>query len=150
MNLSQDFKEFIELLNANHVKYLIIGGYAVSFHGYPRYTKDLDFWIWLNPENATRMIKALSEFGFGNLGLTEADFLVTDNVIQLGYPPNRIDMLTDLEDLDFNVCYEKRIEIIQNGISICFLDKESLIQHKRFVGRLQDLADIEKLTKHHD
>jgi hypothetical protein len=84
MNLSQDFKEFVELLNANEVKYLVIGGYAVAFHGHPRYTKDLDFWIWLDANNATKMMKTLADFGFASLGLTKEDFLAPENVIQLG------------------------------------------------------------------
>ncbi len=99
--LNQDFKEFIKSLNENDVKYLVIGGYAVAFHGHPRYTKDLDIWIQISPENASRLVKAITQFGFASLGLRQEDFLVPDQVIQLGCPPNRIDViaLADLENL---------------------------------------------------
>lgn len=88
--LNQDFKEFIQLLNDNQVHYLVVGGYAVAVHGYPRYTKDIDIWIDLAQENAASIVKALEQFGFASLGLKESDFLVEDQIIQLGYPPNRI------------------------------------------------------------
>ena len=87
--LDQDFKEFIESLNANEVRYLVVGGYAVAFHGYPRYTKNIDIWIELEPANAKRVIAALKQFGFGMLDLTSDDFLVPNQIIQFGYPPNR-------------------------------------------------------------
>ena len=90
---NQDFKEFIESLNANQVRYLVIGGYAVALHGHPRYTKDLDVWVECSPDNALALLKALGQFGMGSLGLTVDDFLVPDQVVQLGYPPNRIDIL---------------------------------------------------------
>lgn len=113
--LSKDFKEFIELLNGHSVRYLIVGGYAVAFHGYPRYTKDLDVWIALSPENADKIIKALEEFGFGSLGLKTQDFLEKDQIVQLGYPPNRIDILTTLKGIRFEDCYKERIEIEIQG-----------------------------------
>ncbi len=92
--LNQDFKEFIQLLNDNQVRYLVVGGYAVALHGHPRYTKDIDVWIELAQENASHIIKALEQFGFASLGLKENDFLVEDQIIQLGYLPNRIDIIT--------------------------------------------------------
>ena len=85
--LNRDFKEFIQSLNDNQVRYLVVGGYAVAFHGHPRYTKDMDIWIEMGPENAARLIKALEQFGFGSLGLQTTDFLVPDQVVQLGQPP---------------------------------------------------------------
>jgi hypothetical protein len=88
--LNQDFKEFIELLNANRVRYLVVGGYAVALHGHPRYTKDIDIWLDRDEENAERVVRALDQFGFGSLGLTAGDFLEPDQIIQLGYAPNRI------------------------------------------------------------
>ena len=92
MVLDKNFKEFIALLNANEVKYLLIGGYAVALHGHPRYTQDIDFWIWTNKDNAIKVLKALHEFGFGTLPIDESDFISPSNVIQLGYPPLRIDL----------------------------------------------------------
>lgn len=143
--LSKDFKEFIELLNVHSVRYLVVGGYAVAFHGYPRYTKDLDVWIELSPENASNVIEALEAFGFGSLGLKTEDFLEGDQVVQLGYPPNRIDILTTLKDIKFDDCYKEKIEIEIEGIKINFIDLESLKQNKRATGRPQDLADTENL-----
>lgn len=145
MVLNQDFKEFIQSLNNNQVEYLIIGGYAVAFHGHPRYTKDID--IWINPveENAVSLIAALDEFGFGALGLTKSDFLETGQIIQLGYPPNRIDILTSITGVEFAECYQSRVIVELEDILINFIDLESLIQNKRASGRYQDLADIENL-----
>ena len=143
--LNQDFKEFIKSLNDNKVRYLVIGAYALAVHGHPRYTKDLDIWIDRIPENAAKLIQALKQFGFGSLGLKEADFLTPRQVIQLGYPPNRIDLLNDPEGIDFENCYSSKVEIIIDDISVNFIDLENLKTNKKATGRLQDLADIENL-----
>lgn len=95
MILNPDFKEFVALLNAHEVRFLVVGGYAVAFHGHPRYTKDLD--VWVEPENARRLMRALEAFGFGSVGLEAQDFLEPDYIVQLGYPPNRIDLITSLK-----------------------------------------------------
>lgn len=145
MVLSKDFKEFIELLNKNDVRYLVVGGYAVAFHGHPRYTKDLDVWIDLSPANADKLLKALSEFGFGSLNLTPDDFLEADQIIQLGYPPNRIDILTSCTGLDFGDCYRAKVDFEMDGVRVQFIDIESLKKNKRSTGRTQDLADAENL-----
>jgi len=143
--LSSDFKEFIELLNAHNVRYLVVGGYAVAFHGYPRYTKDLDVWIELSAENAGNILKALDAFGFGSLGIKSGDFLETDQIIQLGYPPNRIDILTSVQEIKFEDCYKTRVEVDIQGLKINFIDLENLKHNKRATGRPQDLADAENL-----
>ena len=143
--LSKDFKEFLELLNENKVKYLVVGGYAVAFHGHPRYTKDIDVWIELSPDNANNIMNALKEFGFGSLGLKPDDFLESDQIIQLGYPPNRIDILTSLKDLKFEDCYKTKVEVEIQGLHIDFIDIENLKKNKRATGRPQDLADAENL-----
>jgi len=145
--LSKDFKEFIELLNEHSVRYLVVGGYAVAFHGHPRYTKDLDVWIELSPENADKILTALEKFGFGSLGLKHEDFLEADQIIQLGYPPNRIDILTILKDLKFEHCYEARVEVEIQGLHMNFIDIENLKKNKRATGRPQDLADAENLEQ---
>jgi hypothetical protein len=124
---------------------LVVGGYAVAFHGYPRYTKNLDVWIELSPENADNVIKALEEFGFGSLGIKTDDFLEDDQIIQLGYPPNRIDILTTLKKIKFEDCFKERIEIEIEGVKINFIDLENLKRNKRATGRPQDLADAENL-----
>ncbi|WP_246327281.1 hypothetical protein [Candidatus Competibacter phosphatis] len=105
--LSQDFKEFVELLNKKEVEYLIVGGYAVGIHGYPRYTGDLDIWINATRQNARKMVAVLTEFGFDSFGLTEEDFTKSGNVIQMGYPPFRIDILTTIDGVRFKDCYKK-------------------------------------------
>ncbi len=143
--LSKDFREFIELLNENKVRYLVVGGYAVAFHGYPRYTKDLDVWVELSQDNANKIIEALKEFGFGSLGLKPEDFLESDQIIKLGYPPNRIDILTTLKDLKFEDCYKSKVEVDIQGLHIEFIDIENLKKNKRATGRPQDLADAENL-----
>lgn len=143
--LNQDFKEFIQSLNDNHVRYLVVGGYAVALHGHPRYTKDMDVWIEMSPENAANMVKALEQFGFGSLGLPAADFLVPDQIIQLGYPPSRIDLFNTLPGVDFASCYASRVQVEIEGVTVNFIDLENLKKNKRASGRLQDLADLENL-----
>lgn len=147
MVLNKDFREFIKLLNDKGVKYLVVGGYAVAFHGYPRYTKDIDFWIWLNPQNAEKVIEAIAEFGFASLGLTADDLLDKENVIQLGYPPARIDLLTDLLNVDFETCYEKCEKVTFEDVQIYFIDSDSLLKTKLATGRPQDLLDVDKLRE---
>lgn len=143
---NQDFKEFIQFLNDNHVHYLVVGGYAVAVHGHPRYTKDIDIWIEINPENAANLLRALEQFGFGSLGLQLEDFLSRDQIIQLGYPPNRIDLLTSIDGVDFADCYSSRLEINIDNIIVNFIDLENLKKNKKASGRLQDLADLENLN----
>ncbi len=145
MKLTPDLKEFIQSLSDNGVRYLIVGGYAVAFHGHPRYTKDLDIWIRLEPSNAARVVVALRQFGFGSLDLQPADFLVVDQIIQLGYPPNRIDLLTTLPGVDFDECYEGRVVVEVDGVTVNFIDLENLRKNKAASGRFQDLADLENL-----
>ncbi len=145
LTLNQDFKEFIQSLNDNGVRYLIVGGYAVALHGHPRYTKDIDVWLWLNEQNAAQMMKALEQFGFGSIGLKAEDFIEPDQIIQLGYPPARIDMLTTLPGVDFEECYPSRVEVEIEGMKMNFIDLESLRKNKRASGRAQDLADLENL-----
>ena len=128
--LSRDFKEFIKLLKENNVKYLVVGGYAVAFHGHPRYTKDLDIWIESTTDNAQNLLKALDQFGFGSLGLTLEDFLASDQIIQLGYPPNRIDLLTTAAGLDFGTCYNSKVTTTIDGLQINFIDIENLKKNK--------------------
>ena len=143
--LNRDFKEFIQSLNDSGVRYLVIGGYAVALHGYPRYTKDLDIWIETSPENAERMVKALEQFGFASLGLQEADFMVPHQIIQLGYPPSRIDLISTPAGVDFERCYASRVKVEIEGVTVHFIDLENLRLNKRATGRLQDLADLEHL-----
>ena len=143
--LNQDFKEFIQLLNNNQVKYLVIGGYAVAVHGHPRYTKDIDIWIEISEENAQKLVTALTQFGFESLGVTSEDFQTPDQIIQLGYPPNRIDLITNPDGIDFQTCYDSKIEVTLNDVLVKFINLDNLKKNKLASGRLQDLADLEKL-----
>ncbi len=126
---------------------MIVGGYALAIHGHPRYTKDIDVWILIDDENARKVIQTLNDFGFSELGLNEEDFLTPGNVIQLGYPPNRIDILTQATGVDFQECYLRRLQIEIDGVMINIIDIENLKKNKRATGRLQDLADMEKLEE---
>jgi hypothetical protein len=145
MVLNNDFKEFIGLLNENKVKYLIVGGYAVGFHGYPRYTKDLDIWILVSIENAANVLNALRQFGFGSVGLTEEDFLKPEDFVQLGYPPNRIDIVMSCDGIEFETAYQSKIVVNADEVEICFIDIENLKKNKKASGRPQDLADLDNL-----
>jgi hypothetical protein len=143
--LNQDFREFIQSLNTNGVRYLVVGGYAVALHGHPRYTKDIDIWIDATYENARRLVQALKDFGFASLGLQVEDFLVPSQVIQLGYPPARIDLVTSLSGVEFADCYPARLEVILDDVTVQFIDIQNLRKNKAASGRLQDLADLEAL-----
>lgn len=143
--LNRDFREFAQSLNDSGVRYLVVGGYAVALHGYPRYTKDLDIWVWMDPANAAAVVQALEHFGLGSLGLQPHDFMDPEQVVQLGYPPNRIDIIGALEGVEFETCYRSRIEVDLDGTIVPFIDREALKANKRATGRLQDLADLERL-----
>ena len=143
--LNPDFSAFIALLNANGVRYLVVGGYAVAFHGHPRYTKDLDVWIEPSLENAERTVRALEQFGFGEAGLKAADFLAPDQIFQFGLPPRRIDLLSAPSGVAFAECFAARVQIEVDGVSVNFIGLEHLKRNKRASGRHQDLADLEHL-----
>jgi len=143
--MNSDFREFIDALNDHDVRYLIVGAYAVALHGHPRYTKDLDIWIDRSRENAEKLLQALGDFGFGELALSVDDFMEPETVIQLGYPPNRIDLIVDLSGVDFDTCYAARVGVDIDGIQASFIDLSHLKENKRATGRHQDLADLENL-----
>ncbi|MFM7212006.1 MAG: DUF6036 family nucleotidyltransferase [Actinomycetota bacterium] len=147
MRLNRDFQELLECFAQHEVRYLIVGGWALAAHGVPRLTKDLDVWVWPEPGNAERVVAALEEFGFGELGLCADDFLADDTVIQLGYPPNRVDLLTTPSGVEFGPCWEDRLEITLDGLPVAFIGVEGLVANKRATGRLQDLADVESLEQ---
>ncbi len=146
MIFNPDFREFIESLNKHNVRYLLIGGYAVALHGHPRYTKDLDIWIWMDNTNAANLLDALKDFGFSSLSLVIEDFLKPDQIVQLGFPPNRIDLMTSPKGVDFNTCYASREKIEIEGLKVNLIDLNNLKLNKKATGRHQDLADLENLT----
>ncbi len=145
--LHRDFREFIELLIEHQVEYLIVGGYAVGVHGHPRYTGDLDIWINRSGSNATKMVLCLHDFGFAFSILTEDDFMKEGKVIQLGYPPLRIDILTDIEGVFFEDAFKNRSCFELDSIMVNFISFQDLLKNKKASGRPIDLDDIENLQK---
>ncbi|MCG6551629.1 MAG: hypothetical protein L7F77_04825 [Candidatus Magnetominusculus sp. LBB02] len=143
--LYQDFNPFVELLTVRKVEYLIVGGYAVGYHGHPRYTGDLDIWVRNTEENAGKMICVMDDFGFSSLGLKMEDFIIPGNIIQLGYPPVRIDILTTADGVEFTECYQKRLTINDSGMALDVIGLECLKANKRASGRPRDLADLADL-----
>lgn len=145
MELDPNFLEFIELLDEHEARFLVVGGYAVALHGHPRYTADLDVWVWLDADNAEAVLAALRDFGFGDTDLAPEDFLQEDQVVQLGYPPLRIDLLTSLDGVAFEECHGRRVIVEIGGVDVPFIDLDDLRRNKRAAGRYQDLADLEAL-----
>ena len=143
--LGKDVRDLLALLAKHDVRFMVVGGFAVAFHGTPRYTKDLDVWVECSPDNARRLVHVIEEFGFGSLGLTTHDFETPDLVIQLGYEPNRIDFLTGLTGVRFEDAYPRRVAATIDGIEVPVIDRQSLIANKRAFGRAQDLVDAEDL-----
>lgn len=143
--LSRDFKEFVALLNAREVEYLVVGGYAMALHGRPRQTGDLDIWLKRSPDNAANVMAALEDFGFAGLGLSAQDFLKSDSVVQLGYPPFRIDLLTDIDGVDFDAAWPNRQTFVHDGLALHFIGLGDLKTNKRASGRARDLDDLEQL-----
>jgi hypothetical protein len=143
---SKDFKEFIQLLNKNQVEYLIVGGYAVGFHGYPRYTGDID--IWLNPikTNVSKMASVLEEFGFSPQHFSIDDFQIKDNIVRIGFPPNRIDLMVSIDGVDFDECYPNRVIEDLGGAKVNFISVNDLIKNKKACNRTKDQIDVENLS----
>lgn len=143
--LAQDFKEFLNLLRANQVKYLLIGAYAVGYHGYPRATQDLDVWIASTPQNATRLVAVLHEFGFGMPEVTPEFVLRPNNIIRMGEEPVRIEILNWASGVDFDECYRERVVDKVDGVEVSLIGLNHLKKNKKASGRLKDLADLEEL-----
>ena len=145
MEVQPDFRDLLKLFNAHKVEYVVIGGYAMAFHGAPRYTGDLDIFVKPNPENAQRIMKALGAFGFGSLELTAEDFQSPDRVIQLGVPPVRIDILTSVTNITWETAAANRIEGKYGDVVVFYMGRAEFVANKRAVGRKKDLADLEAL-----
>lgn len=143
--LPRDLREFVELFNAKGVKYVVVGGYAVAYHGHPRFTGDIDLYVEPVADNAERILAALSAFGFGEVDLAVRDFTNPDSIIQLGLPPNRIDLLTSISDVSFDKAWEDRVSAQLDGLPVAFISKDLLLRNKRASGRPKDLADLAEL-----
>ena len=145
IQLTPDFKEFLKLLNSHQIKYLLIGGYAVSYHGYPRTTADMDIWVAIQKENAEKLVDALKEFGFDNPQLTIDLFLRQNQNVRMGIPPFRIELLTTISGVNFEECYSERITDIIDGVEVEIINLEHLKLNKKASGRYKDLDDLENL-----
>lgn len=147
MNLQKDIREFVELLLSRKVEFLLVGGYALAFHGAARFTEDIDFLVLVSPENAGKLADLIEDFGFGELGLSKEDFLEPDQVIQLGRAPHRIDLLTGISGVGWEDAWSSRIEVDFDGLLIPVIGKAALEANKQATGRPQDLADLARLRK---
>ena len=145
IRLPIDFKEFLRLLNSEKVDYLLVGGYAVGVHGYPRSTADLDVWVAVGEENAARLGRVLEQFGFSSKSLLAADLLREGRILRMGVPPLRIEIMTRASGVSFHECYAARVVASIDGIEVNVIDLDHLKVNKRAAGRLKDLADLEKL-----
>jgi predicted nucleotidyltransferase len=147
MTLSKDFTDFVVLLNKHKVNYMVIGGYALAFHGKPRHTGDLDIWIDLSDANAQKMIGVVNDFGMSSLGLEKADFLQKGGITQIGYPPLRIDILNEIDGVDFEEAYTNKLIIDIDGLPVNYIGLDDLIKNKQVSGRKQDISDVNALNK---
>jgi predicted nucleotidyltransferase len=148
MTLAKDFEDFIKLLNQHEVEYMVVGGYALAFHGKPRHTGDLDIWIKISKKNASRMLRVLKDFGISALGFKNDDFLKPGYITQIGYPPLRIDILNSIDGVEFEeaVKHMNRIDI-ETDLPLNYIGLNDFIKNKQASGRMQDLADIQEINK---
>ncbi len=143
--LPKDFREFFQSLNSHKVKYLLIGGYAVGYYGYPRFTADIDVWVAIHPDNAQRLVTAIKEFGFDASKLSTKLFLQKNKVIRMGLPPMRIEILTSISGVHFDSCYKQRKREMIDGIVVPLISLQHLKTNKKASGRLKDLNDLQNL-----
>ncbi len=147
MNTQPDFEELLRLFEENKVKYLVVGGYALAFHGYPRFTKDIDIFYERTADNIECLRNALFAFGFGSNSLPLRLFEELGNIIKFGVEPVRIDLINDIDGDDFRNAYSQKVRGRYGEVEINFISKEDLIVNKTASGRLQDQADLEKLKQ---
>lgn len=145
IHLPQDFREFIQLLNAHSVEYVIVGGYAVAIHGYVRYTGDIDFFIAISATNADRMVKVFNRFGLNQPDINSALFMEPGKILRIGAEPMRLEVLNQISGVTFTECYENRRELLIDGLTVNFVGYVELLKNKRAAGRDKDLADASEL-----
>jgi len=143
--LPSEFKEFLKLLNEAEVQYLLIGGYAVGYHGYPRATADMDIWVAVSSDNASKLVSVFQQFGMENEGLTTGLFQERDKIFRIGVPPMRIEVFTDIDGVTFGDCYAARITAKIDGQLVHVISREHLRANKMASGRYKDLDDLENL-----
>ncbi|MCD4655423.1 hypothetical protein K8T06_15995 [bacterium] len=144
IKLARDFREFLKLLNSNKISYLLIGGYAVAYHGYPRTTNDMDIWIAVTPDNIRRVISTLRQFGFDSPQLVP-ELFQDDKVLRMGLPPIRIKLLTSISGVRFEDCFKRRIQDNMDGVDVSLISLDDLKLNKKASGRYKDLNDLENL-----
>lgn len=145
--LSPDFREFVELLIKHEVKYLITGGYAVGIYGHPRYTGDIDIWVEASEKNGKQLVAVFNDFGLSSFSLSTDHFSKPEQVIQIGYPPHRIDILTSVDGVSFSEAYPSKNIVEIDGLKINFIGLQDLIKNKKASGRGIDLDDIKNLEQ---
>lgn len=145
VKLARDLREFVELLNSHGVEYLVVGGHAVAFHGYPRYTGDIDLFVEPTEENAARLLQVLDAFGFREVGIEPQDLMTPGKVIQLGYPPSRIDLVTSITGVSYAEAMAGHVAAHLDGLPVRMLGRDALLKNKRATGRAKDLADLEAI-----
>ena len=141
-SLSPEFIDILSVFTDEKVEYLLVGGYALGFHGYSRGTGDIDLWVRREEENSMRVLRALKLFGAPLFGITSDDFLIENTVFQIGVPPARIDVITDIDGVDFSEAWPGRKFVSVNGLEIPLLEKALLLANKKASGRPKDLPDI--------
>jgi predicted nucleotidyltransferase len=144
--LDRNFADFLRLLNSHEVEFLVIGGYAVGYHGFVRATGYLDIFVRISPKNASALVSVFRAFGYSGSELNDQVFLEAGKIVRIGFPPVRIEVLNSISGIGFDEAYPKRIEEIIDGVRMPFIDLESLLKNKAASGRMKDLADIEGLT----
>jgi len=147
MNTHQDFEELFQLFEEHHVDYMIVGGYAVAFHGYPRFTKDIDLFFECSPENIARLRAALIDFGFEQEDLPEDAFATKGNVLAFGVAPTRVDLLNDIDGVQYNDAKPNVVRGAYGSVEVTFIGRDDLIRNKRAAPRAQDKVDAEELTQ---
>lgn len=147
MKVSADFKDFLKLLNEKRVEYLLIGGYAVGYHGYPRPTGDMDIWIRLSNENALLAAEALDDYGYAKKEQSLPVLLKPDQILRMGFPPFRLELSTGIDGVEFDDCYANRVFLQIDDVPVTLISLKDLLINKRAAGRLKDLADVEELEK---
>ncbi len=143
--LAEEFREFLRYLNEEKVEYLVIGGYAVSLYGYTRFTADMDVWIAMERANARRVVRALERFGFVHGEAGEEVFLEEGNIVRMGFPPMRIEILNRVDGVAFSGCYARREMVSLGGLELPFISRDDLVANKKASGRQKDLGDLEGL-----
>jgi predicted nucleotidyltransferase len=135
----------LKLLKEHDVRYLLIGGYAVGYHGYARATEDMDIWVAIHPDNAQKLVTTMKAFGLDDPNLTPELFLQKPKIIRMGFPPLRLEITTSISGVEFDECYQARIMDELDGVEVNVVDLENLMKNKRASGRTKDIADVEKL-----